>query len=753
MNLNVGNSMPLNYLNIIANNTRNNAGVSPHNINYSVQNQNFQQNQVPNHNQNNLGQNQIYIQQPQFIVATNQNYQNQNPPAQLRRVNFNSQINEQNQVIEIQNNQSINQNIPVNLVNMPNSNYNFANVDNTNNNNLQFLTQIRSNPNPNDFSQQRRISLPTIANDPKMEAPKIVYMQIPPQNLINVNPQYNYPEKNETDISSIGQQNFQLNEYFNLSQPQEFKPMMAPQVHHTSNIAQISPHLQVSHPEIYKDPYNTSIPNFKEEKAQASKNTDKTLIKPNNKFNILLNKKENKKKSITLTEDEEDKINPLFKQNEGQMKKSLTGKILVPVGQNITIEPNSQQKLLNTKLDQLFIKTYINSNKDNEPGKNEEKNIEEDIPEIRLCNDAHYSIITCYSPERRLAYCDTCAEKLKEEGIKYNKIKEYISKYQEKLTYLLSISNHIIESQTFGNNSKLLKERLISNIEQKFESYIEAIQHCKDVVLNTLKKKIESFETNDLEKVQEISEELSLKSNEVRKTLITKRYLDMLSMINADYLSEKEQLLEETDETLKILKSENISNAKNTIIIPNFGIVDTLNKLSFNLVDNQYEIPNSEYNKPQKLADIMWSNNSRIYKHKLIDKMFTFSSNKPIKQNCLIEIKINKLSSKRIASIGFSDISMEINSGMFGLDIGSSKLAIFPNKLVSDKGNILNSELEFNENDIIYITIDNNEIFFKVNSSKHCYQSKNFRLPLYLCGTLFNKDDEIEIINIKNLKE
>jgi len=248
MNLNVGNSMPLNYLNIIANNTRNNAGVSPHNINYSVQNQNFQQNQVPNHNQNNLGQNQIYIQQPQFIVATNQNYQNQNPPAQLRRVNFNSQINEQNQVIEIQNNQSINQNIPVNLVNMPNSNYNFANVDNTNNNNLQFLTQIRSNPNPNDFSQQRRISLPTIANDPKMEAPKIVYMQIPPQNLINVNPQYNYPEKNETDISSIGQQNFQLNEYFNLSQPQEFKPMMAPQVHHTSNIAQISPHLQVSHP-------------------------------------------------------------------------------------------------------------------------------------------------------------------------------------------------------------------------------------------------------------------------------------------------------------------------------------------------------------------------------------------------------------------------------------------------------------------------------------------------------------------------
>jgi len=466
-----------------------------------------------------------------------------------------------------------------------------------------------------------------------------------------------------------------------------------------------------------------------------------------------LNKKENKKKSITLTEDEEDKINPLFKQNEGQMKKSLTGKILVPVGQNITIEPNSQQKLLNTKLDQLFIKTYINSNKDNEPGKNEEKNIEEDIPEIRLCNDAHYSIITCYSPERRLAYCDTCAEKLKEEGIKYNKIKEYISKYQEKLTYLLSISNHIIESQTFGNNSKLLKERLISNIEQKFESYIEAIQHCKDVVLNTLKKKIESFETNDLEKVQEISEELSLKSNEVRKTLITKRYLDMLSMINADYISEKEQLLEETDETLKILKSENISNAKNTIIIPNFGIVDTLNKLSFNLVDNQYEIPNSEYNKPQKLADIMWSNNSRIYKHKLIDKMFTFSSNKPIKQNCLIEIKINKLSSKRIASIGFSDISMEINSGMFGLDIGSSKLAIFPNKLVSDKGNILNSELEFNENDIIYITIDNNEIFFKVNSSKHCYQSKNFRLPLYLCGTLFNKDDEIEIINIKNLKE
>lgn len=759
MNLYMNNPAQVNYLSVIGNNPPNNQNIMYNQVNFQIPNQNFQPNQVQNSNISQINPNQIIIQQQPIIQTRNQNYANQNSVQPYSNINYNFPAIEQRNLKEASNNPNFSLNLQPNLVNMA-QNYIYSNINVNPSQNVNIPNQNlnKANYKLNENAPLRNTT-PPISKNPKFEPRKLnsphVYQDNNPQPNMMPNNSFgknsNHPEKNSKNTNTnpknplfseklIAEKPINVNKKI----PVDPKPLLVPKVDPEAEL------------------YNKMMNEMKREKVHINlSNENKDLQKySNNNEDIKLSysiKNEISEHNIVpkkeLEEDNKERKDKIQKDFGKKINKKLIENKFELIGENITIEPLSQFNLLNSKLDHLKGKKRTQSEDLNDDSyKAEKKNKITHTNDIRLCDDAHYSIISSYSPLKRIAYCDNCAEKYKEEGIKNIKIKEYISQYQEKLTELLTISNHIIENMTFSSNYQSLKDSLIVLIKQKFDEYIEAIQECREIVVNTFKKKVEAFEKNDVEKLQEISEDLSLKSNEVRKTLITKRYIDMLSMINENYLIEKESLLKDTEETLKILKHENTGSIKNTLIIPSFGLCEVLNRLSFQILDKQSEF-SSESNKMQNFSLINWNNNSRIIRHCFIEKMFTYSSNQPIISNCLIEIKINKLTTNRIASIGFSKVSLNLNSGMLGMDLGPNELAIFPNKLIIDKGKMQNSELEFNENDIIYITIESNEIMFRVNSSKNKYKCENFCIPFYLCVTLFNKDDEIEILNIKGLKE
>lgn len=185
-------------------------------------------------------------------------------------------------------------------------------------------------------------------------------------------------------------------------------------------------------------------------------------------------------------------------------------------------------------------------------------------------------------------------------------------------------------------------------------------------------------------------------------------------------------------------------------MIPHFELEDSLKKLSIKYIMNEFptSIPKSV---EKNFNLICWNNGSKIYKHNISDKLFSFSTNNPINQDFLAEIRINRLSNSKIASFGISNIGFEINYAMFGYDFGPHQIAIFPNKIIGDRGKIINSELEYNEGDIIYISALHNEITFKVNCSKASFTCKSCKPPYFICCTLYNKNDEVEIINLKEL--
>lgn len=368
---------------------------------------------------------------------------------------------------------------------------------------------------------------------------------------------------------------------------------------------------------------------------------------------------------------------------------------------------------------------------------------------ILLCHDSHSQMINYYSESNKIGVCQECLIKFNKDNLNFIDIKDYFSKYQEKLTKLISLSNHIVEHLAFECQSPSSKDQLIQNINQKFNDLIKALESSREIIIAMIKKRFENLDKNNQSMVAEISEELIQKSNELRKAMISKKYLDMLGVLRDEDIMKKEATLLEIDESLKILREEELKTTRNNILIPNFNLQEYLKKLSINfdisglsksLIGNSYA---------KNLEEICWENNSKVFTHNYTDTLCTFSSNLAFTQDCIIEIKINKLSSSRIIALGVSNVGLKLNYGMLGYDFGPHQIAIFPNKIIGERGKIINSGLEFYEGDIIYIMIKNNEITFKVNTSKLSYTCKDCRPPYFICGTLFNKNDEVEILNLK----
>lgn len=369
---------------------------------------------------------------------------------------------------------------------------------------------------------------------------------------------------------------------------------------------------------------------------------------------------------------------------------------------------------------------------------------------INLCHDSHANIINYFCESQKIAVCEYCLGEYKKEDKNFVDIKDYISKYQETLTNLISLSNHIIENLTFENQALASKEKLIASINNKFNDFIFSLESARELVISIIKKRFDNFDKNSQSYIAEISEDLIQKSNELRKAMISKKYLNMLNIIKIEDIKKKEAILFEMDESLKIFLEEQLNSINNKIMIPHFELEDSLKKLSIKYIMNEFptSIPKSV---EKNFNLICWNNGSKIYKHNISDKLFSFSTNNPINQDFLAEIRINRLSNSKIASFGISNIGFEINYAMFGYDFGPHQIAIFPNKIIGDRGKIINSELEYNEGDIIYISALHNEITFKVNCSKASFTCKSCKPPYFICCTLYNKNDEVEIINLKEL--
>ena len=375
------------------------------------------------------------------------------------------------------------------------------------------------------------------------------------------------------------------------------------------------------------------------------------------------------------------------------------------------------------------------------------------ILDVGLCNDAHSSILVYFCRSKKMAFCESCAKKYRSEGLGFVKIKDYISQYQSNLSKMLETSNKLIQNQAFGTSNSHSKEKKRNNIAQMFDDYIENIKASKDLILQIVDKEINEYENEKIKEIVEISEILTQKSIEVRKALITKRYIEILTFIDENFIDDQKKMLADMEERIIGVKDDLIPNIKNIVTLPNLGLEDSLKQLGINLINKELQLDTPNGSDDNAQDEICWSNGSKIFCHSDQDKLIIFSSNLPISTNCLIELKIRKMNENRLLSIGLSKIGLNIQSGFIGLGLAGNQICIFPNSIIGDRGfsQNLSKDFEYKEGDIILFKIKDGDVKILVNFVECPYLIKNFKVPLYLCGSSFYQNDEIEIVKIRKL--
>jgi len=373
---------------------------------------------------------------------------------------------------------------------------------------------------------------------------------------------------------------------------------------------------------------------------------------------------------------------------------------------------------------------------------------------IGLCNDAHSSLLKYFSQSKSIAICEACSKHFKDQGSGIIPIKEYIMNYGDKLHDLLASVNRIFRQTAINRNQSSINEQVLNDIEYKFDEYIDQINKCKLLIKNIVRKEMnENFKIKNEETILQIIERLKSQSNEYNNAMHSGKFVEILSMIDNEYLEKQRNLLQEIEK--KPQNIEATQKVKNVIHLPNTGLSTMLKQLGITLLDNELGSFSQELEPEANFQEISWHDGSKVYSHLDKDKIITFSTNKPIYSDFKASIRIKRFSIRNNLSIGLSKVWHNLESELIGLGLVGNQVGIMPNSIIEDRGNpivLRKKGFELKEGDIVSIIMESDNVTFEINSMK-CdeYVCKNFKPPVYIFGSLYNQGDQLEILKIEKI--